>query len=60
MGHDTAVTSPEIVDLLNQLTQVGGFLELDQGRVGLLEGAMLSVQRATRIVVPPNEVMAAQ
>jgi esterase/lipase superfamily enzyme len=60
MGHDTAVTSPEIVDLLNQLTQVGGFLELDQGRVGLLEGAMLSVQQATRIVVPPTEVIASQ
>ncbi len=54
-GHDTAVTSPEIVDLIKRLRDVEGFMALDQRRIGLLEGAVLTVQNATRVVVPSNE-----
>ncbi|MCX7301097.1 MAG: alpha/beta fold hydrolase [Rhodobacterales bacterium] len=55
-GHSTPVSSPELIALLDKINDVDGFLHTDElSRVGLLEGAVLSVQNATQIIVEPME-----
>ncbi len=60
-GHSTPVSSPELIALLDKINDVDGFLHTDElSRVGLFEGAVLSVQNATQIIVEPIEDAAQQ
>jgi esterase/lipase superfamily enzyme len=60
-GHSTPVTSPELIELLDRINDIDGFLRTDElSRVGVVEGAVLSVQNATQIIVEPIEQAAQQ
>lgn len=53
-GHFTAGTSPSLIQLLNGIGDVDDALGRDAAsRIGLLPGAILTVQGATRIILSP-------
>jgi esterase/lipase superfamily enzyme len=52
-GHFAAATSPELVQLLNRVRDMNAFYTFDdRARVGLVEGAVLTVQNAVQVIVP--------
>ena len=53
-GHFTAGTSPTLIRLLNRISDMDNALGGDaRSRVGLLPGAVLTVQGATQIILSP-------
>lgn len=53
-GHFTVGDSPALIRLLDSIDQVEGAFEADRAkRVGLVSGAVLTVQNATQIVLSP-------
>lgn len=53
-GHFTAGTSPTLIRLLNRISDVNDALGRDaRGRIGLLPGAVLTVQGATQVILSP-------
>lgn len=59
-GHFLPATSPALMALLGQISAVNGAFEADRrSRVGLLPGAILTVQNATEIVLSPVGAVAA-
>lgn len=53
-GHFTAATSPALIRLLNRIGDIDDALGRDAAsRVGLLPGAVLTVQGATRVILSP-------
>ncbi|MDO9527111.1 MAG: alpha/beta fold hydrolase [Gemmobacter sp.] len=53
-GHFTAATSPALLQLLGGVAQIDAAFDFDRvSRVGLLPGAVLTVQGATRIILSP-------
>ena len=52
-GHFAAATSPELVQIINRVKDMDAFYTIDdRARVGLVEGAVLTVQNAAQVVVP--------
>lgn len=53
-GHFTAGTSPTLIQLLNRINDVDDALGNDaRSRIGLLPGAVMTVQGATQIILSP-------
>lgn len=53
-GHFTPGTSPALIQLLSRMPDINTALRADElGRVGLLPGAVLTVQNATQIILSP-------
>ena len=53
-GHFTAGTSPALIRLLNRISDIDEALGRDDARrVGLLPGAVLTVQGATQVILSP-------
>lgn len=53
-GHFTAVTSPTLIAILNNVRELDAAYSLDRaGQAGLLPGVVLSVENATKIVLSP-------
>ncbi|MFN3970054.1 MAG: alpha/beta hydrolase [Gemmobacter sp.] len=54
LGHLTPGTSPALIAILNRVGEIDAALTGDaRSRVGLLPGAVLTVQSATRIILSP-------
>ena len=52
-GHFAAATSPELVRIINRIKDMDAFYTIDdRARVGLVEGAVLTVQNAAQVIVP--------
>lgn len=59
VGHFTPGTSPALIGLLSQISEVDDALAQGQsGRTGLLPGVVLTVQGATQIVMSPVTALA--
>ena len=57
-GHFALGDSPALLNLMNRIGEVDSAFSADQtGRVGLLPGVVLTVQRATQIVLAPVGVI---
>jgi hypothetical protein len=53
-GHFTLGDSPALIRLIENIGQIEGAFEADRARrVGLLSGAVLTVQNATQIILHP-------
>lgn len=53
-SHFTAATSPTLIALLNNITQLNAAFQNDRaGRTGLVRGTVLSVQNVTQIILSP-------
>lgn len=53
-GHFTAATSPALISVLNGIARIDDALGSDaSARVGLLPGAVLTVQGATQVILSP-------
>ena len=58
-GHFTAGNSPALIRLLNRVGEIESAFDYDRvSRVGLLPGAVLTVQGATRIILSPVAAIA--
>lgn len=54
LGHLTPGTSPALIGILNRVAEIDATMAGDaRGRVGLLPGAVLTLQSATRIILSP-------
>lgn len=54
LGHLTPGSSPQLIAMLNRAQEIDRAFNSDaESRVGLLPGAILTVQNATRIIVSP-------
>lgn len=54
-GHFTVGTSPALISLLSQSTELQRVLQKDpSGRAGTLHGTVISVQKATQMVLSPG------
>lgn len=54
LGHLTPGTSPQLIAMLNRAGEIDRAFNSDaESRIGLLPGAVLTLERATRVVVSP-------
>jgi esterase/lipase superfamily enzyme len=54
-GHFTAGTSPALINILNRSSEVDNAFQLDRaGKTGLLSGTILTVQKATTVILSPD------
>ncbi len=55
LNHSTALTSPAVIQILRQLSQVNSALEgAPDQQIGLLPGTVLTVRNATQVILQPN------
>ena len=55
LGHFTPATSPALISILQKLNRIDAAFRSDRsGRIGLLPGAVLTVQNATKIILAPT------
>lgn len=60
-GHFTLGDSPALIKLLDSIGQIEGAFEADRARrIGLISGAVLTVQNATQIVLTPVAEIASE
>jgi esterase/lipase superfamily enzyme len=60
-GHFTVGDSPALIKLLESIGQIEGAFEADRAkRIGLVSGAVLTVQNATQIVLSPVAEIASE
>lgn len=57
-GHFNAGDNPALIQILSRIADVDKSLGAEGKRVGLLDGAVLTVQKATQIVLSPVEAVA--
>lgn len=57
-GHFEVGNNPALIQLLARIVDVDASLGADMNRVGLLDGAVLTVQNATQIVLAPVTIVA--